>query len=255
MIVYFTGTGNSRWCAQLLARQLEDESTDAFPCLRAGEAAALRSEKPWVFVCPTYAWQMPEVFADFLRRSRLEGSREAYFIMSCGGDIGAAAVRNRALCAQLGLRCRGTMPVVMPDNYVVMFSAPEAAECEKIVEAARPVLEAAAERIRRGEALAETRPGVLDKLKSGVVNKGFCRYATRTGPFRSTEACTGCGLCAERCVLGNIRLENGRPVWGERCTQCMACLCLCPAQAVEYGRSSVGKRRYRGPVPSEGSKP
>lgn len=31
------------------------------------------------------------------------------------------------------------------------------------------------------------------------------------------------------------------------CAQCMACLCLCPAQAVEYGRGSVGKRRCRGP--------
>ena len=40
-------------------------------------------------------------------------------------------------------------------------------------------------------------------------------------------ACTGCGLCAEKCPLGNIELTDGLPHWGEKCTQCMACICLC----------------------------
>ena len=39
-------------------------------------------------------------------------------------------------------------------------------------------------------------------------------------------------------------MEKGRPVWGNRCTHCMACLCGCPQEAVEYGKATVGKRRY-----------
>lgn len=39
-------------------------------------------------------------------------------------------------------------------------------------------------------------------------------------------------------------LQNGKPVWGQDCTHCMACLCCCPAEAIEYGKMSLGKPRY-----------
>ncbi len=59
MIVYFSGTGNSRYCAQMMADQLGETLTDAFPYIRASKAANLQSDTPWVFVAPTYARQLP----------------------------------------------------------------------------------------------------------------------------------------------------------------------------------------------------
>ena len=89
MVVYFTGTGNSRYCARLLARQLEDGLMDSFHFIRDGIAAELVSEKPWVFVSPTYAWRLHRVFEAFLRSGFFSGSREAYFVMTCGSGVGA----------------------------------------------------------------------------------------------------------------------------------------------------------------------
>ena len=59
MVVYFSGTGNSRYCAQWLAHGLEDTLVDAFAYMRENAAAELNSEKPWIFVSPTYCWQLP----------------------------------------------------------------------------------------------------------------------------------------------------------------------------------------------------
>ena len=39
-------------------------------------------------------------------------------------------------------------------------------------------------------------------------------------------------------------LQNGKPLWGQDCTHCMACICYCPAEAIEYGKMSLGKPRY-----------
>lgn len=47
------------------------------------------------------------------------------------------------------------------------------------------------------------------------------------------------GLC-KALSLSNIRLEDGSPVWGSDCTHCMACICRCPEQAIEYGKASLG---------------
>lgn len=41
-----------------------------------------------------------------------------------------------------------------------------------------------------------------------------------------------------------FEVKEGGPVWGKRCTHCMACICGCPAEAIEYGKRTVGKRRY-----------
>ena len=56
--------------------------------------------------------------------------------------------------------------------------------------------------------------------------------------------CIGCGKCAVLCPTKSIRIEGGRPVWGDGCTHCMACICRCPKQAIEYGRHTMGLRRY-----------
>ena len=31
---------------------------------------------------------------------------------------------------------------------------------------------------------------------------------------------------------------------GNQCTHCMACICRCPSEAIEYGKHSIGKPRY-----------
>jgi len=59
--------------------------------------------------------------------------------------------------------------------------------------------------------------------------------------------CASCGKCAENCPMNGIIMKDGKPVWTGACTHCMACLCGCPAEAIEYGRRSVGKVRYQCP--------
>ena len=59
MVVFFSGTGNSRLCANVIAKALGDEVVDSFPYLRDRREAQLHSEKPWCkedkvkFLCPS----------------------------------------------------------------------------------------------------------------------------------------------------------------------------------------------------------
>ena len=56
--------------------------------------------------------------------------------------------------------------------------------------------------------------------------------------------CIGCGQCVKRCPMNNVALKDGKPSWGKNCTHCMACICYCPKEAIEYGKKSVGQPRY-----------
>ena len=244
MIIYFSGTGNSRYCAQMLADKLEEESLGSFPYIKNKSIAKLTSSTPWVFVAPTYCWQLPHIFEEFIRTSHFEGCKEAYFIMTCGSDIGNAGEKIQKLCDEVGFEFKGVMPVVMPENYIAMFEVPQEEIAKRIVLVAKRTLLKAVRLIQKQERFPEQKVHFIDKLKSGPVNPLFYRIFVKAKPFYATEECIGCGKCANACVLNNISIEAGKPVWGKTCTQCMACICGCPTEAIEYGKKSLGKPRY-----------
>ena len=76
------------------------------------------------------------------------------------------------------------------------------------------------------------------------MNPFFYTAIVKDKAFTASAACNGCGQCVKRCPLNNITLPDGKPLWGGRCTHCMACICYCPAEAIEYGKKSAGKPRY-----------
>ena len=248
MIVYYSGTGNSRHCAKVLAAALGDEAVDVFHYIKDGIQAELITGKPWVFVSPTYAWQLPRIFVDFLRSSVFEGSKEAYFVMTCGDRIGNAGSRIAPLCSQLGLEYKGVFQVTMPENYLAMFNTPAPEEAAKTIAAAGPRLEEAAGYIRRGENFPPHKVTLMDRFRTGKVNDTFYKQVVKTESFFTSESCISCGKCAAGCILNNITYsEEGRPVWGQNCTHCMACITGCPVRAIDYGPATIERHRYRFP--------
>ena len=107
-----------------------------------------------------------------------------------------------------------------------------------------PALRKVLAQLKAGQEFPPPRDNLYDRFMSGPVNPVFYRFFVKAEAFRATEACIGCGKCVELCPLNNIHLESGKPVWGKDCTHCMACICYCPKEAIEYGKKSRGKPRY-----------
>ena len=151
MVLYFSGTGNSQRAAIQIAEAVGDgEAFSINRSLKAGERGPVRSERPLVFVAPTYCWRLPRVVERWIMETDFEGCRDAYFVLTCGGSCGNAARYAEKLCGKKGLRFRGLAPVVMPENYLVLGPTPDEAECREIMERARPRIAALAERIASG---------------------------------------------------------------------------------------------------------
>ena len=139
----------------------------------------------------------------------------------------------------------------MPENYIAMFPVPDAIQAARIIEQSRPTILKGASLIRQGQPFPAKKPSVLDRLKSGPVNNLFYRFFIKADSFYAKDTCIGCGKCALHCMLNNIHLSGGKPVWGNACTHCMACICGCPVEAIEYGKASKGKPRYQCPVSND----
>ena len=244
MILYFSGTGNSKYVARRIADVLGDEIVNLNDCIKASDTSSIETGERVIIVTPTYAWRIPRVVRDWLLKTELRGARLAWFVMTCGSEIGNADKYNRELCAEKAISCMGTAQIVMPENYIAMFSAPQADEARQIVAKAEPSIDRAIAAIQRNQPFAPTRNNLYDRFMSGPVNLIFYKFFVNADAFTVSDACISCGQCAKRCPMNNVTLKDGKPVWGKACTHCMACICYCPVSAIEYGKKSVGQPRY-----------
>ena len=244
MILFYSGTGNSRYVAKRIAAALGDELLSMNDRIKAGDTSPVETNERLIIVTPTYAWRIPRIVRDWLTKTEFPGAKQAWFVMTCGSEIGNAAKYNRALCREKQLAYMGTAQIIMPENYIAMFDAPQADEARQIVARAEPDIDRAATAIAANQAFPLPRDNLYDRFMSGPVNPIFYSFCVKAKAFIASDACIGCGKCATLCPTNNITIQNGKPVWGGDCTHCMACICYCPTEAVEYGKKSLGKPRY-----------
>ena len=248
-IIFFSGTGNSKYAAERIARVVGADQSDIIDAGRGmkTDSPAIVTDPDVVVCTPVYAWRMPEVLEDWIRSSNFNAVRRIWYVMTCGDQIGDADKYNARLSKDLGCQHMGTAEIIMPENYIAMFDTPEPEESKEIIRSAGPAIEQAARFIKNKEAFPLPRIGFADRIKSGLVNPAFYPLFVKAGAFTTDAECSGCGKCVQVCPLNNVTLVEERPVWGETCTHCMACIAYCPTGAIEYGRKSVGKLRYRCP--------
>ncbi|MDO4307293.1 MAG: EFR1 family ferrodoxin [Eubacteriales bacterium] len=247
MILYFSGTGNSAFVAKRIASIVRDEVVSINDRIREHSHKKIVSEKPLVFAVPTYGWRIPRLVEEWICKMTFEENQKAYFVMTCGGDIGNAEKYILKLCEKKKFEFMGCAEIVMPENYIAMFPVPEEEEAISIVKKAEPLIEETANAISAGYRLPSKEVSSAGKICSSVVNELFYPLFVKAGKFRATDACISCGKCEKVCPLHNIHLKNGKPVWKRKCTHCMACICDCPREAIEYGKASKGKPRYHCP--------
>lgn len=244
MVLYFSGTGNSRYVAKIIGEVAKDEIISMNDRIKTGSSPLVQSEKPLVFVVPTYAWRIPRVVEQWIDATQFQGNKKAYFVMTCGEEIGNAGRYIQSLCRRKGFTYSGVTGIAMPENYVALYDVPTPPEAERIVAAAEPVIRETARKIAGGETLEPSSLTFTDKLKSKVINPVFYPFIVHAKKFYASDACISCGKCVDLCPLNNVKLDGGRPAWGGDCTHCMACICGCPTAAIEYGKASLTRPRY-----------
>lgn len=247
MILYFSGTGNSEYVAKRIGKAVGDEVLDLFSRLKNRESREVYSDRPWVIVSPTYAWRIPRILEAWIKRTELSGNKKIYFVMTCGLNAGNAGKYLQELCAGKQMQYLGCMQIVMPENYIALFQTPHKEEAVKIIRRAEKRIDEAVSRIQKKLPFPPAKITPVDRLSSGPVNQVFYPLFVHAKKFYVTGDCISCEKCAKVCPMNNIRFHHGRPVWGDQCTHCMACICKCPAEAIEYGKHSKGLPRYTFP--------
>lgn len=244
MILYFSGTGNSRYIGEVLNSVIDDEIISINDCLKMKQNFNFISDKPYVIVCPTYAWQIPRIVKDFINQNSFKGNKKIYFILTCGSGIGNAERYVKKLSLNNKLEYMGIKAIMMPENFITMFKAPNSNEAEKIIAKAVGSALEVGKIIKNEKKFTKPKYRLGNIILSSIINKIFYEIFVKADGFHINKKCTGCGNCRKLCPLNNIEIIEDKPKWSNHCTQCMACIGACPLQAIEYKNKTQGKIRY-----------
>ena len=266
MILWFSGTGNSRWVAEQLSTRLSLPTMELRPSVLSSPLRISTETRSIIWVCPVYSWGIPPYLRSIMGSLVIEGEGSGipvhHLVLTCGDDCGLAPEMWRHDIAKRGWTAGNVWSVIMPNNYVCMkgFDVDsKQLEAEKLA-AAPARIETIADELRNfseGDPVKDdVGRGSFAWIKTKVIYPWFVRHAMSPRPFHHTDACISCGKCAQICPLDNIRMEasspqesGGRkyPAWGSDCAGCLACYHICPRHAVMYGKATAKKGQYFNP--------
>lgn len=240
MIYYFSGTGNSKWVAEQIAKQTDDEAQSIPAVLKNGAPVAVGADERIGVVFPVYAWGAPHIVEEFCRTLAIQPGAYAFAVCTCGDEAGKAIRRLKSVFSW-----QAAWSLAMPNNYVVGFEVDQPELAKKKVDLAREKLPQIAQGILAKSSAFDVHEGSGAGWKSFMIHPMFNRFARSTSAFHVTSDCNACGLCARICPVEAIQLENGRPVWIKaQCEQCSGCINRCPQRAIQYGASTSKRGRY-----------
>ena len=246
MVLYFSATGNTEYIAKEVARLIGDECLNLSSKIKNSDYSEIKSEKPFVVCAPVYVCELPNFMKRFLKRIKLTGSNEMYFILSSGGYSGCACVNAKSICRKQRMIYKGSADIVMPRNYIAsnLYPMQPAQEMLDSINAAKEKITEAARIIQSGAELKMRHVYLFEVLIIIPVAYFWIHFVIKAKKFYVKDSCIGCGKCEKLCPLNVISIKENRPVWNGKCTHCMACISNCPKDSIEYGNITEGKERY-----------
>lgn len=197
-------------------------------------------------VFPVHAWGVPLVILRAL--PALWGAGYYYALAVNAGQVANTLVQLAKEMKKHGMELSSGFSIRMPSNYLP-FGGAEAEETQRqCFGNALEKLKTISELIRTCAVLPVEKGPLWQNILLSGLNRIFASHMpTMDKRFLVEDTCTSCGICAQVCPVGNILLQQGRPVWNHRCEQCYACIQWCPVEAIQYGKGTKGKQRYHHP--------
>lgn len=235
-IIYFTGTGGTEQAAKAIEVELRNRGIETLiKEISVNDETKYSAADMLFFLYPVHAGDASEAVYNYIRslpNMPIPLTDCVILSVSAGGEV----LFNTACRSKVKrkLNKKGFKPIyedmiMMPNNFAMSFTDEESSlmlyalpyKVKKIIE-----------RVMSGE-VRKTTPKIFDSVLRTIIEP-FKLFAKINGRcLKANDKCTGCGLCAEKCPRGNIKIQKNKPIFDWKCVMCMRCVYLCPVNAIK----------------------
>lgn len=239
-ILYFTASGN---CLAVAKRF--DAERYSIPQLIKEKRYTIEDDAIGI-IYPVYAFSIPEIVIRYLKHATLKAGY--IFVIATYGNMDGATLREmKKLLESNGNHADYYRTLLMVDNFLPGFDIEDqmAKIPEKDIESHLSVI---LEDVGQRKKLYEEK-GLGWKAISSFINHHKAGVIRRCAEklFSVSDACIGCGLCSRVCPVGNVtQTDKDKPVFGDHCESCFACVHNCPKKAIHI-KGEKSRERFRNP--------
>lgn len=249
-IFYFSATGNSLYLAKRLA--LEVGECELLSIANLVNEENFEVDSPNIgFVFPVFAWGLPRIVAEFVKKLILKNQSYVFAVASCVAIPGKTLKELEKILQQKGIELDAGFVVKAGRSSLMKLNF-----LDKIIIALdkkRKYLIGGESRIGeivtaiKGRKFQYPETSSISANLFGAMfhNLALKTFITKDGEFKISDTCKGCGQCARLCPRSNIIINNGRPEFLHNCEFCHACIQWCPEFAITHPDFDHSLPQYR----------
>jgi ferredoxin len=252
-IYYFSATGNSLNIARNIADELCD--TELVSITRSLESESIKTPSERIgLIFPVFAWGVPRIVVDFIEKVDLKNKKYIFAVVTCVAIPGNTLVELKKLMKQKDVNLDASFAVRSGRSSLMKLNMLD--KIIKILDAQRKKIKT--DEVRLDELVLTIKNQIKNKPETSswtanIFGSMFHEMALKS--FRSADrnfiimdSCKGCGNCAKLCPRGNIKIENGRPIFHHDCELCHACIQWCPNFAIRHPNFDTALPQYHNPA-------
>jgi ferredoxin/uncharacterized protein (DUF952 family) len=250
-IIYFSGTGNSLQVAKDINSGLRDFKLLNISSIIAEEKIKVEG-KALGIVFPTIYARLPLMLEKVLEKLEINKDTYVFAIATHGGAPADVLIKLRKVLLRKDIVLSSGFLIHMPGNNIFAYGASSIEKQNKTFKEEKKKVRKITQIIReRKNYKCEVRKLVIDTLIDRVfiktTDKIMENLHLRDKDFWVNDNCDGCKLCERICPVDNIQINTHKPIWNHNCEQCAACIQYCPRQAIQWGKKTTNRKRYRNP--------
>lgn len=239
-IIYFSGTGNTKFVAQTIQEELEKYNQDSDIINIEKDNINLNKYESLIIGGPVYVERYPEILLKYMN-DNLKEYKGKCMLFSTQANPGGTSTFQNCISKFPHLNITYCMFVPMPNNFYNFFAKklPKEEEIKLIKESIVKVRKEVKEFLD-GKTKLYPKSNMNVKMIDAVYKMVYPYYARYLNKRINIDKdkCINCKLCEKNCPVQSIKITN-KAKFDDNCTLCQRCLCKCPTSAFVYKNKDI----------------
>lgn len=239
-IIYFSGTGNTKFIAQIIKEELEKYSQDCDLINIEKDSINLKNYKSLIIGGPVYVERYPEILLEYIDKN-LKNYKGKCMLFTTQANPNETITFQHFISKFPHLNVNYCMFIPMPNNfYNFGFKKSSKEEEIKLIKEGIAKTRKETKEFINGKIKLYPKSSANVKMVDMVYNMiypYYSRYLTKNIDI-DNDKCINCKVCEKNCPLQSIKITD-KAKFDKNCTLCQRCLNKCPKGAFKYKKKDI----------------